>query len=294
MNNKKILLAASVLILIILIVLVYVRVQPNEDNISENSLVNSLTYENSTINEKSIIEKAFDQEDNFSKQEEPKTNKYPLHKNIWTTYFYIGEPESEDNGYISNVHSAWDERWVEHFGGIDDPECRGYSEEDSDNLYYPYYQYYPCKFVPKENPFYCALPYGEVDDEGRKDNIAIVPWYNEKDNDLEDDIIADDDMSIIKNRWIKVMFKEKAAYCQCEDVGPGESDDVNYVFGTSQPLHSNSGLDVSPAMKDYLGMDGHDIADWQFVDEEDVPEGPWTEIITKSGTCWVYEGSECE
>lgn len=32
-------------------------------------------------------------------------------------------------------------------------------------------------------------------------------------------------------------------------------------------------MDVSPAVRDYLGLSGIDKVDWQFVEFEDVPEG---------------------
>ena len=197
--------------------------------------------------------------------------KYPIHKNIWTTYFWIGEDASGENSWVSNHHSAWDEDWVNHYGGIDNPDCRN--------------GYFPCEFTPKENPFYCALPYSDYDDQGPKENMQAVPWY-------EDYFPIEDDESIIKNRWIKIIFNGKEAYCQWEDAGPGSNDDTAYVFGNSNPVHDKQiGLDTSPAVRDYLGMDGMDQADWQFVDDLNVPNGPWTEIITSSETCW---GSGCK
>jgi poly(3-hydroxybutyrate) depolymerase len=192
--------------------------------------------------------------------------KYPIHKNIMTTYFWVGEDASEDNSWISNHHSAWDEDWVNHFGGIDNPDCRD--------------GYQPCGFTAKENTFYCALPYSDFDDQGPKVNRLDVPWYEE----------VDDQTSVIKNRWVKVIFNGKEAYCQLEDAGPGSSDDFAYVFGNAAPIH-DIGLDVSPAVRDYLGLDGMDQTNWQFVDDEDVISGPWKEIVTSSGTCW---GSSCK
>jgi len=67
-------------------------------------------------------------------------------------------------------------------------------------------------------------------------------------------------------------------------------DDKAYVFGTSQPqntVNDNAGLDVSPAVRDYLGLNDIDKTDWQFVDEEDVPDGPWKEIVTTVNVTWI-------
>jgi hypothetical protein len=46
-------------------------------------------------------------------------------------------------------------------------------------------------------------------------------------------------------------------------------------------------MDVSPALNGCLrftDINGqNDRVDWQFVDAADVPEGPWTRIVTTSG-----------
>jgi hypothetical protein len=50
------------------------------------------------------------------------------------------------------------------------------------------------------------------------------------------------------------------------------------VFGPERPLpnlNKGAGLDVSPAVRDYLGMDDTDMTDWKFVDFDEVPTGPW-------------------
>ena len=41
-------------------------------------------------------------------------------------------------------------------------------------------------------------------------------------------------------------------------------------------LNQGAGLDVSPAVRDYLEMGGKDVCDWKFVEARDVPTGPWT------------------
>jgi hypothetical protein len=32
---------------------------------------------------------------------------------------------------------------------------------------------------------------------------------------------------------------------------------------------------VSPAMRDYLSLQSTDVTDWRFVEESEVPNGPW-------------------
>jgi hypothetical protein len=50
------------------------------------------------------------------------------------------------------------------------------------------------------------------------------------------------------------------------------------VFGNERPkanLNRGAGLDVSPAVRDYLGLQETDVTDWRFVDFSEVPPGPW-------------------
>lgn len=183
-----------------------------------------------------------------------KSDQYPLHKDITVTIFWIGEEGTYENSHIPNSQSAWDGNWKDHYGGIDDP----YNRND----------FYPKDFTPKENPFYFALPYNDFDETGSRKSSK-----NE---------------SIYKNRWIKIIKGNKIAYAQWEDVGPFEEDDFDYVFGESNPKNkiNDAGLDVSPAVRDYLGLEDIDVVDWQFVDFKDVPDGSWIEIITRSQISW--------
>ncbi len=197
------------------------------------------------------------------------SSQYPLHSNISTTYFWIGEEAGEDNKNISNSPSAWDDKWVSHYGGVDDPAKRN--------------GFLPSKFTPKENPFYFALPYNDFDENGnrKKDIATLIPWFGEKN--------WGDGESICKNRWIKIIKGNKVAYAQWEDVGPFGENDSNYVFGGASPqskTNKDAGLDVSPAVNDYLGLKDIDTTSWQFVDQKDVPNGPWKNIVTTSGVCW--------
>lgn len=197
-------------------------------------------------------------------------SKYPLHKNITTTYFWAGEEAGADNKNISNLPSAWDEQWVKHFGGVDDPNKRK--------------GIFPAKFTPKENPFYFALPYNDFDSNGKrkKEVFSLIPWAGSKSwGKLE---------SMCKNQWIKITKNGKSAYAQWQDVGPFKENDGAYVFGTSLPkskINKNAGLDVSPAVKNFLGLSDIDKTDWQFIDAKNVPSGPWKQIVTTSQIFWL-------
>jgi hypothetical protein len=192
---------------------------------------------------------------------------YPLHENITAAVFWVGEEANKDNNFISNHQSAWDDKWEEHYGGIDNPNNRN--------------GYFPAGFVPKENPFYFGLPYNDFDNGNRKLSSRGIYWAREKRwGKLE---------SMCKNRWIKIIKGDNTAYAQWEDAGPFEEDDFAYVFGENLPknkINHNDGLDFSPAVRDYLNLEDTDTIDWQFVDFSEVPDGPWKTTITYSQIFW--------
>ena len=74
--------------------------------------------------------------------------RYPWKKNIVTTIFWIGESPSGNNP-VPNRISSWDKDWSRSYGGFDDPNPAHRSN------------YIPGKFTPRQNPFYCALPYND-------------------------------------------------------------------------------------------------------------------------------------
>lgn len=193
---------------------------------------------------------------------------HPVHRGITVTTFWVGEDASSENAYIPNSASAWDDHWLDHFGGIDAPDNRD--------------AFRPADFAPKENPFYFALPYNDFQHGDRKGNAAtVIPWAKNRQWAAEE--------SMCKNRWIKITHDNKVAYAQWEDVGPFETNDANYVFGTTRPhsrTNAAAGLDVSPAVQDYLGLDGRDTVDWQFVDAAAIPDGPWKQVVTTSQIDW--------
>ncbi len=199
----------------------------------------------------------------------PENSQYPLHKNISTTYFWAGEEAGKDNKNISNLPSAWDDDWTKHFGGIDDPKKRN--------------GFFPAGFTPKENPFYFALPYNDFDDNGdhKKNAITLAGWVAGKKWGADE--------SMCKNQWIKITNNGKTAYAQWEDVGPFGEDDSAYVFGNIAPkskTNETAGLDVSPAVHDFLALGDIDKVDWQFIDETQVPDGPWKKVVTTSQVYW--------
>jgi hypothetical protein len=185
------------------------------------------------------------------------------HRDIITTEFWVGEPADGDNAGISNTASVWDDAWQQHYGGVDSPDQR--------------HGYRPAAFTPQENPFYVALPYSDIDNQGsRKADARLCRRMN------GDQPTA---YSWCKNTWIAVTYHGHTAYAQWEDAGPFGENDTAYVFGTASPSNrmlTKAGLDVSPALDAYLGLSGLNQTAWRFVRENQVPNGPWKQLITTS------------
>jgi hypothetical protein len=178
-------------------------------------------------------------------------------RNVVTTVFWIGEQPTENNP-IPNDKSAWDQNWQANYGGYDDPNSRD--------------GYLPRGFVPRLNPFYVALPYNDIGEDFRHRTEAaeVIPWFWEK--------YQGDGISVCKGRWLAIHHEGKICYAQWEDVGPFETDHFGYVFGQEEPRQNRNqgaGLDVSPAVRDFLEMGSGERVEWKFVEDYEVPAGPW-------------------
>ena len=177
---------------------------------------------------------------------------YVWHHNIITTTFWLGEKASADNGWISNESTAY--------------------ESPADSV----------------NDWYVAVPLSDITTKDgqtmNKDWVVDLPWYDPADSE------GYEYYSYLKNRWVMIRRGDKVAYGQVADAGPRGEDLYNYVILGGEfhnPLsQNNAGLDVSPAINDYLGMDGKDEADWKFIEEEEVPDGPWKEHIETQQCVW--------
>jgi hypothetical protein len=180
-------------------------------------------------------------------------------KSTVTTVFWVGEGATSDNGHIHNYSSYWDVNWMRHFGGVDSPLNRK--------------GYLPAGFTPKQNPFYVALPFAETDSNGElKDVVKRIPGYGDKG-------------PLTKNRWVEIRYNGKSCFGQWQDVGPFGEDDFDWVFGSAtKPKNERgekAGLDVSPAIAGYLGLEGSGRTEWRFADEKDVPPGLWKSVVTR-------------
>jgi len=184
--------------------------------------------------------------------------RFPWKQNIVTTVFWIGE-EPTANNPVPNRSSSWDKQWTRNYGGFDDP-----SPGRRNN-------FIPVKFTPRQNPFYVALPYNDKATNGhRPEAPRVVPWFK--------DAYQGPAVSTCKGHWVAIRKGDRVAYAQWEDAGPFRTDHWQYVFGNERPkpnLNKGAGLDVSPAVRDFLGLESTDVTDWKFVDFKDVPHGPW-------------------
>lgn len=184
--------------------------------------------------------------------------RFPWKKDIVTTVFWIGEQPTANNP-VPNRASSWDKNWTRSYGGFDNPNPA------------QRHDFIPVKFVPKQNPFYCALPYNDKAATGHRPEAPnVVPWFKQA--------YQGPAVSTCKGRWVAIRKGNRVAYAQWEDAGPFRTDHWQYVFGNDRPkpnLNKGAGLDVSPAVRDFLDLNDTDITDWRFVDFEEVPHGPW-------------------
>ena len=184
---------------------------------------------------------------------------YPWHNSIVTTVFWVGENAGTNNP-VSNHSSSWDAEWASNYGGYDTPEPGGRSN------------FIPIAFKPRLNPFYIALPYNDIVGSRYKIEAPdVIPWFRQYANR--------EGKSVCQNRWVAIRKGPKVCYAQWSDCGPFRTDHWEYVFGGDRPkpnLNQGAGLDISPAVRDYLGLGPMDTTDWKFVEARDVPpNGPW-------------------
>jgi hypothetical protein len=189
------------------------------------------------------------------------SGRYPWRTQIVTTMFAVGYAKK---GHAPHKTSAWDPQWLAHYGGIDNPNpARRHN-------------YISTTFVPRQNPFYIALPYNDVEKGATKPEAKIViPWFREI-NDKGDWV---EGRSVCRHRWLAIRSGAgRVCYAQWSDCGPFVTDHWEYVFGSEKPRPNSdggAGLQVSPAVRDYLELSNIDVTDWKFVEARDVPDGPW-------------------
>lgn len=193
-----------------------------------------------------------------------KVRKHPWHHQVTATVFWVGEQPTLRNP-TPNSASSWDPRWAENFGGVDDPVRRN--------------GYAPAGFTPRQNPFYIALPYNDLTPDGthRPEAPEVIPWFWES--------YRGSYASVCEDRWIAIHHQGRVCFAQWKDAGPFRTDDWEYVFKGRKPKsnpNQNAGIDLSPAVRDFLGIRGKAKVDWRFVEDNEVRQGPWAPWVRET------------
>ncbi|WP_307083071.1 hypothetical protein [Arthrobacter agilis] len=212
------------------------------------------------------------------------SGKYPWHTNIVATTFWVGEifdPQAQDG---SQAYSTYDSAWIQSYGGCDGISAGGVCTTE---VRVQSNGYAPTRMTPSENPFYLDLPYDDINNAAAfRERAGVIPWANEAAYAGRG---PDASFSYMKNRWVRMRNGDRECYGQIQDAGPGQYQDKAYVFGANDTRPANkdfngAGMDVSPALNGCLGfkeLNGRDDrVNWQFVDDKDVPSGPWKTIVT--------------
>jgi hypothetical protein len=190
---------------------------------------------------------------------------YPWHLHITTTLFWIGEQPTENNP-VPNCKSSWDQNWMTNYGGYDDPNPANRIANHTTG------EFRPKAFVPKLNSFYVALPYNDVMSarQHKPEAARVIPWFGR--------LRPEPGESVCKGRWVQIYNGQRSCFAQWEDCGPWVTDDWEYVFGNKPPKTKQNGgaaIDLSPAIRDYLGLASGKRVHWRFVEAAEVPYGPW-------------------
>ncbi|GAB2681340.1 hypothetical protein GCM10027271_48140 [Saccharopolyspora gloriosae] len=211
---------------------------------------------------------------------------YPWHTGIVATTFWVGEVLDPDTSDGSQVISTYDSAWQQHYGGCDGVLLDGRCDTEPRTAANGYF---PTRMTPRENPFYLDLPFDDLNDPiAFEQRGAVVPWSRDPGYAGRE---RDESFSYLKNRWVQLTRGDAVCFGQVQDAGPAEYHDARYVFGHDDPRPVNTrfngaGLDVSPALNGCLGFThlngAHDRVDWRFVEESDVPDGPWRRVVTTS------------
>ena len=197
---------------------------------------------------------------------ESQRKQFTWQRDVPVTIFWVGEDASQNNP-VHNHASSWNPNWMRDFGGVDDPDNRN--------------GYFPAGFMPRLNPFYIALPYNDIAAGGgrfKPEASRLIEWFRRE--------AKVPGRSVCKDRWIAIHKGHKVCYAQWKDCGPFYTDDYADVFQGKRPKpnrNGNAGLDISPAVRDFLGVKSGELVSWKFVENEDVLTGPWARWMKEEG-----------
>ena len=173
---------------------------------------------------------------------------YPWKTNIITTVFWM----SDDAPGFSLEKKA--------------PHLNKGNSDDLDNSS----GYASAKHASTRNPFYVALPFNDLAYPEKAHQWVPAGWLKPAHDGKP--------VSACLDRWVEIKSRTgRVCFAQWRDVGPDRADHAEYVFGSERPDTGNrAGLDVSPAVAKYLGVNKETITSWRFADDDDVLPGMWT------------------
>ena len=126
--------------------------------------------------------------------------RYSWKVGIITTIFWIGERPSGNNP-VPNDRSSWDRNWYYSYGGYDTPDPGARRN------------FIPVNFVPRQNPFYVALPYNDVEGGRTKAEASeVIPWFKQA--------FVRDGQTVLKGRWISIRHGNRVCYFSGKIVAP--------------------------------------------------------------------------
>ena len=177
-------------------------------------------------------------------------NIYPWRANVLSELIWIGM-----DGRKSSV---WDPNWVRDFNGEDTPDNRN--------------GFAPGGHACGLNPFYVVLPFNDLAHPDLARQWLPRGWTRAARDGKP--------ISACKDRWVELKnVRGDVCYAQWEDAGPKGDDRASYVFGDDRPGKDESGIGLSPAAGEYLGMSNETpFVSWRFVDEADVRPGAWLKL----------------
>ncbi len=177
-------------------------------------------------------------------------NIYPWHTNVVSEPIWIGMDGKKA--------SVWDPNWERDFNGVDTPQDRN--------------GYAPAGHACGRNPFYVSLPFNDLAHPDLARKWLPKGWVREPRNGVA--------RSACKDRWVELKnARGDDCFAQWEDAGPTGNDRASYVFGADGPGKDESGIGLSPAVADYLGMNSKAPGvSWRFVDETNVRPGQWLKL----------------
>lgn len=136
------------------------------------------------------------------------------------------------------------------------------------------------------NPFYVALPFDDLKHPDLAEQWVPASWRSKESGSGSSPWQSVhtrtgtvqarwEKTSACLGRWVELRNATgRVCFARWMDVGPIRDDDAPYVLGRALPQESR-GLDVSPAVSQYLGVRNLDQVSWRFVDEKDVLKGQW-------------------